>query len=164
VKRLVQGSGVRVSLAAPTVITDPTLAGERIAAVAAYLRRLGISPAPGATDAPIHGWATSVTVTVGRYISTPPNCPGQRDGFGLDGVTIAANDFYCAVKPDPAVTAAEPDTILRGLPVRPGGDSPRTTGTRTRRSDAGDPPKRLRQKLTSLHRDSSAATDSWSRR
>ena len=89
---------------------------------------------------------------------TPPDCPGQRDGFGPDGFNEAPNDFYCTVKPDPAPMAADPDTILYGLPARPGDDNPRATGTRILRGNVGDPPLRLGQKLTSLRRPSSAET------
>jgi pilus assembly protein CpaD len=105
------GRSDEISLAAGGDGKEQTLAARRAAAVAGYLRGLNLKPEPDATStAP----ADRVTVSVGRYVVVPPNCPDWRKPSTDDPANSPSSNFGCATATNLGLMVADPHDLISG--------------------------------------------------
>ena len=115
--RVAEGEGVRITLAG-TAAGDEALAMRRETAIAAYLRERGFRGQLSATPKTAAGDA--VTVSVGRYIVTPPSCPDWSKPAGSDPANRVASNFGCATEANLGLMVADPGALVHGYPIGPG--------------------------------------------
>jgi len=105
------GRSDEISLAAGDDGREQTLASRRAAAVAGYLRGLNLKPESDATStAP----ADRVTVSVGRYVVVPPNCPDWRKPSADDPANSPSSNFGCATVTNLGLMVADPRDLVSG--------------------------------------------------
>jgi len=94
------------------------IAVERVAAVAEYLRALGlkVGPMPAAAQA---RWDGAVRVMVGRYVVTPPNCPDWTKSASYDPNNYVSSNFGCATATNLGLMVADPGDLVRGRDMGP---------------------------------------------
>lgn len=114
--RVAIGEGVRIALAGRAA-GDEALAVRRETAIAAYLREHGFRSRLGAVPAAARNG--TVTVSVGRYIVTPPNCPDWSKPAGLDSANRASSNFGCATEANLGLMVADPGALVRGYSIGP---------------------------------------------
>lgn len=110
------GYGDRVILPGARGSTpEATLLAQRQSdAVAAYLRRMGLTvtrqPPPTVATAPTN----QITVVVSRAVATPPNCANWSKPPGFDATNSTGANFGCATAYNFAVMVADPNDLLVG--------------------------------------------------
>ena len=97
---------------------DGEVAVERVAAVAEYLRALGlrIGPLPAVRQA---RWDGAVRLMVGRYVVTPPNCPDWTKSTSYDPLNQVSSNFGCATATNLGLMVADPGDLVRGRDMGP---------------------------------------------
>ena len=93
----------------------------RRAAIEQVLRRehyqLADAPAPGTGMAPTPG---SVTLTIGRYVVVPPNCPDWRKPSNFDPNNTVSSNYGCATEANLGLMIADPRDLVVGRSIGPG--------------------------------------------
>ena len=91
---------------------------ERVAAVAEYLRAMGlkVGPLPAAPQA---RWDGAVRLMVGRYVVTPPNCPDWTKSTSYDPLNNVSSNFGCATATNLGLMVADPGDLVRGREMGP---------------------------------------------
>jgi len=93
----------------------------RRAAIEKVLRhehlRLTDAPAPAGGAAPQPG---RVTLTIGRYIVVPPNCPDWRKPSQFDPNNTVSSNFGCATEANLGLMIADPRDLIVGQSIGPG--------------------------------------------
>jgi pilus assembly protein CpaD len=62
-------------------------------------------------------WDGSVTVTVGRYVATPPPCPNWEKPPGYDWANTPMSNLGCATASNLGLMLADPGDLVRGREV-----------------------------------------------
>jgi pilus assembly protein CpaD len=114
--RVAEGEGVRVAIAGGAG-GDDALALRRETAIAGYLRGRGFRSQLGAAPAGAPGG--TVTVSVGRYIVTPPSCADWTKPPGLDSANRVASNLGCATEANLGLMIADPGNLVRGYSLAP---------------------------------------------
>jgi len=90
------------------------LSARRQAAVAAYLGGLHLKAIPdGETGAP----ADQVTVVIGRYVVTPPQCPDWSKPSDDDPSNTPSSNLGCATETNLGLMVADPRDLVSGKPL-----------------------------------------------
>ncbi|MFZ0695345.1 MAG: CpaD family pilus assembly lipoprotein [Alphaproteobacteria bacterium] len=99
------------------------LSARRQAAVAAYLGGLHLKAIPdGETSTP----ADQVTVVIGRYVVTPPQCPDWSKPSDDDPSNTPSSNLGCATETNLGLMIADPRDLVSGKPLA-GSDAEYTT-------------------------------------
>jgi pilus assembly protein CpaD len=119
--RVAEGEGVRIAIAGGPG-GDDALALRRETAIAGYLRGRGYRPQLGTAPAgaPASTPSGAVTISVGRYIVTPPSCPDWSKPPGLDSANRVASNLGCATEANLGLMVADPGNLVRGYSLAPG--------------------------------------------
>lgn len=121
------------------------LAGRREAAVSEFLRsrniRAGLLPAnttPLGESAP--PWQGGVTLVVGRYIVTPPNCPNLTKPSGSDSGNRPSSNIGCATTANLGLMLADPGDLIRTRQISPGDAEFLARGVKSYQAGEAPPP------------------------
>lgn len=105
--------------------TAEALAARREATTDAYVARLGFDMAQPPADAERERAVgprvnqDSVTVVVGRYLVTPPDCPDFRKPMIGDYTNLPSTNFGCATATNLGLMVANPQDLIRGQSMGP---------------------------------------------
>ena len=113
------GYGDRLVLQANGVPTGAGLATERQKAVAATMVRVGQVGLPITAASTADGLRDSLTVSVSRYVVTPPSCPDWSKPSGVDPANVAASNFGCATTRNLGLMLADPGDLIGGKTMGP---------------------------------------------
>lgn len=95
---------------------DKTLASRRATAVSEYLRtqhlKSGVDTESGAPS-------DHVTITVGRYVVVPPNCPDWRKPSEDDPANSPSSNLGCATTTNLGMMVADPHDLISGKKLAP---------------------------------------------
>jgi pilus assembly protein CpaD len=137
--RQARGETVRVTVAAAD--GGGALAVRRESAVVQYLRGRGLDARLGPL-AGQGGSRSTVTVAVGRFVVTPPNCPDWSKAADSDSGNTTSSNFGCATATNLGLMVADPGHLVRGAPMGPGDGEMLAKGVedyRTGKTDNGSP-------------------------
>ena len=102
------------------------LGGDRVgrarrAAIEQVLRREHLQLAEGSAPAgALMSSPGGVTLTVGRYVVVPPNCPDWRKPSGFDPNNTVSSNFGCATETNLGLMVADPRDLVVGRSIGPG--------------------------------------------
>jgi pilus biogenesis lipoprotein CpaD len=102
-----------------SVEQDQKLSDKRLEAITAYLRNNGVDHL--LMSARHQGkWDGAITVTVGRYIVTPPACPNWEKPTGYDFSNTEMSNLGCATATNFGLMLADPGDLVRTRRSGPG--------------------------------------------
>ena len=90
------------------------------AALAQYFRARRLDPRIQLVDGNRRRGNDTLTVTVGRYVVTPPKCPDWTKPAGVDHSNRVSSNFGCANISNLGLMLADPGDLVRGRPKGPG--------------------------------------------
>ncbi|MHA1113964.1 MAG: CpaD family pilus assembly lipoprotein [Alphaproteobacteria bacterium] len=139
--RISAGTGDQIRLSS---LADPglgeTQAARRAGVVATYLRDRGLMSRSATAPAQPAGDLKKrdiVTVALGRYVVTPPDCPDWRKPASEDYANKVASNFGCASVTNLGLMLADPGDLVRGRSMGPGDGDALARGVRKYRE--GEP-------------------------
>ena len=83
-------------------------------------QRVAVEPGDLPTEAGTALVGDHVTVTVGRYVVTPPDCPNWTKPSGYDHNNTNSSNFGCATEANLGMMVADPRDLLTGQEFGPG--------------------------------------------
>lgn len=90
------------------------------ATLARYFRARRLDPTIRVVDGKGRRGGDTLTVTVGRYVVTPPKCPDWTKPAGPDPNNRVSSNFGCASITNLGLMLADPGDLVRGRPKGPG--------------------------------------------
>ncbi len=100
--------------------TPPRHRAKTAAAVARYFRARRLDPRIQVVDGNRRRGDDTMTVTIGRYVVTPPKCPDWTKPAGPDPNNRVSSNFGCASTTNLGLMLADPGDLVRGRPKGPG--------------------------------------------
>ncbi len=110
--------------ASDALVIDPGMAAspittDRIAAVAAHLRRRVVTSQPQARRVGLDD-SGGLRLIVGRYLVIPPECPNWGKPSYRDPLNTTGSNFGCANQVNLGLMVADPGDLVRGRRLTPG--------------------------------------------
>ncbi len=90
------------------------------AALGRYFRARRLDPKIRLVNGDRRSGNDTVTVTIGRYVVTPPKCPDWTKPAGSDPNNRVGSNFGCASTTNLGLMLADPGDLVRGRPKGPG--------------------------------------------